>query len=490
RGFMKRLVVACFGALLALAVVLVYRAENHFENPVQEIPVKKRLFSVDVDAAAQRLARAITYPTISYDDAARLDAVAFSGLRQHMADSYPRVYGAAPPRLINEHSLLFRFPGTRSDLKPVLFMGHVDVVPVDEATLSEWRYPPFSGAMEDGVIWGRGAMDDKVTVFALLEAMEALLESGTELERTIYFAFGHDEEIGGPQGAAAMADILAEEGVEFEFVLDEGGVITQGVMSDIDAPVALVGVAEKGFVNLRLTVNAPGGHSSQPPDHTAVGILSEAIVALESHPFPSDVSYTKMTLDSIGSEMGFVTRLMMANLWLFEPVVARVLAEAPSTAASTRSTIAATMLEGSSKSNILPTRATAVVNVRIMPGDSVASVKAHFVEAIDDPRVEVTTFMENEPSRISPTDSVGFRLIEKNIRRMDETALVAPYLVIGGTDSKHFYDLSPNIYRFIMVRADAEELKRIHGVNEQLPINEYGNAIEFFMNLLDDTAKG
>lgn len=487
---MKRIAIASLGALLVLAVVLVYRAETQFKSPERKAAAEKELFSVDVDGAAQRLARAISFPTISYDDPSMLDAAAFAGLRQHMAESYPRVYAAGSPRLINEHSLLFRFPGIRSDLKPALFMGHVDVVPVDEATLGEWRYPPFAGAIEDDVIWGRGAMDDKVTVFALLEAMESLLASGMKLERTIYFAFGHDEEIGGPRGAAAMAEILAQEGVEFEFVLDEGGVITQGVMSDIDDPVALVGVAEKGFVNLRLTVNAPGGHSSQPPDHTAVGILSEAIVALESHPFPSDVGYTKMTLDSIGSETGFVTRLMMGNLWLFEPVVARVLAKAPSTAAMTRSTIAATMLEGSSKSNILPTRASAVVNVRIMPGDSVASVKAHFIEAIDDPRVEVTTFMENEPSRTSPTDTVGFRLVEKNIRRMDKSALVAPYLVIGGTDSKHFYDLSPNIYRFIMVRADAQELKRIHGVNEQLPVNEYGNAIEFFMNLLDDTAAG
>ncbi|MFK8041616.1 M20 family peptidase [Congregibacter sp.] len=486
---MKRLVTIGLTALLLLAVVLVYRAETHFEDPVREAALEKPSVTIDIAAASQTLAKAISFPTISYDDPARLDAAAFVGLREHMAISFPRVYAAAPPRLINEHSLLFRFPGTRSDLKPALFMGHIDVVPVDQATFDEWDHAPFGGVIADEIIWGRGAMDDKVTVFALLEAMESLLESGLQIERTVYFAFGHDEEIGGPMGAAAMADLLAKEGVEFEFVLDEGGVITQGMLPDIEAPVALVGVAEKGFVNLRLTVNAPGGHSSQPPDHTAVGILSEAIVALESQPFSSDVGYTKMTLDSVGSQSGFVTRLMMANLWLFEPIVAKVLAKTPSTAATTRSTIAATMLEGSSKSNILPTRASAVVNVRIMPGDSVDSVKTHFIDAIDDPRVEVSTFMENEPSRVSPTDSLGYQLIERNIRRMDESALVAPYLVIGGTDSKHFYSLSPNIYRFIMVRADAQGLKRIHGVNEQLPVSDYRNAIEFFMHFLGDSAR-
>ncbi|WP_439108130.1 M20 family peptidase [Congregibacter sp.] len=487
---MKRLATILLSGVILLAIVLVYRAETHFKDQVLEAAPDKDAVSIDIDGASQRLSQAISYPTISYDDPTKLDAAAFEGLRAHMRASYPLVYAAAPPRLVNEHSLLFRFPGTRSDLKPALFMGHVDVVPVDQATEDQWRYPPFDGAIEEGVIWGRGAMDDKVTVFALLEAMESLLASGLQLERSVYFAFGHDEEIGGPRGAAAMAELLASEGVEFEFVLDEGGVITQGVLSDIDGPVAVVGVAEKGFVNLRLTVNAAGGHSSQPPDHTAAGILSQAIVALESQPFSSDLSHIKMPLDSVGSQTGFVTRLLMANLWLFEPIVARVMAQKPSTAASMRSTIAATMLEGSSKSNILPTRATAVVNVRIMPGDSVASVKAHFIDAINDPRVEVTTFMENEPSVVSPTDSLGYRLIAQNIRAMDESVLVAPYLVIGGTDSKHFYSLSPNIYRFIMVRASAQELKRIHGVNEQLPVNDYGNAIEFFMNLLEDTAKG
>ena len=486
---MKRLAIFGMSVLAALVMVLVFRAQTHF-NARSLSPVSSPERGIDIEAAARRLATAISYPTISYDESERRDDAAFAALREHMRVSFPRVHAAAPPRFVNEHSQLFRFSGARSDLKPALFMGHVDVVPVDEATIDQWRYPPFAGAIEEDVIWGRGAMDDKVTVYALLEAMESLLASGLRLERTVYFAFGHDEEIGGPQGAAAMAELLEREGVEFEFVLDEGGVMTQGVLADIKAPVALVGVAEKGFVNVRLTVNAPGGHSSQPPDHTAAGILAKAIVALESHPFSSDLRYMKMTLDSVGSDSGFVTRLMMANLWLFEPIVARVLAQKPSTAATTRSTIAATMLEGSSKSNILPTRASAVVNVRIMPGDSVASVKAHFVDAIDDPQVEISTFMENEPSATSPTDSVGYQLIEKNIRAMNRAALVAPYLVIGGTDSKHFYRLSPNIYRFIMVRVDADSLKRIHGVDEQLPVSDYENAIKFFANLLEDTARG
>ncbi len=487
---MKKLLQSLLIAVLFLAVVLIFRAQTYFDDRQVAVEAPPMFPAVDLDAASARLAAAVRYPTISYDDPSRIDKAAFEGLREHMAASFPRVYGAGNPRIVSEHSLLFKFPGIRGDLKPALFMGHVDVVPVDEATRDQWAYAPFSGAIEDGVIWGRGVMDDKVTVFALLEAMELLLASGGELERTIYFAFGHDEEVGGPRGAASIADLLADEGVEFEFVLDEGGAIVEGLVPGIEGAVATVGIAEKGFVNIRLTVNAEGGHSSQPPEHTAAGILSKAIVSLEANQFPANLDYTRLTLDYLGSQLGFGERLLLANFWLFEPLLERAMSKTPSAAAGIRSTIAATMLEGSSKSNILPTRASAVINVRIMPGDSVDSVKAHFIRSIDDSRVEVTSFMENEPSPVSPTDSLGYRLIEKNIRMMDDSVVVAPYLVFGGTDSKHFYDLSPNIYRFFMVKANAQTLKRIHGINEQLPLADYLSAIQFFYQLLEDSAQG
>lgn len=486
----KRTFTTLLVLLLILLGVLVFRAQTHFTDQQLAVETSQSELSIPLNDAVKRLAVALSYPTISHDDPDELDEAAFLGLREHMQSSFPTVHAQGRPRLFNGHSLLFEFRGAEPELKPALFMGHIDVVPVDSATLDDWSFPPFGGAVEDNVIWGRGAMDDKVTVFALMEAMESLLASGLKPQRTLYFAFGHDEEIGGPKGAAAIAAYFRDLGVEFEYVLDEGGVITEGLMSGVDAPVAVIGIAEKGFVNLRLSVRAKGGHSSQPPAHTAAGILSQAIVKLEDSPFSSDLGYSKMTLDYVGDRMPFTTRLMMSNLWLFEPLVARVMERTSSTAAGIRTTIAATMLEGSSKSNILPTLATAVVNVRIMPGDSVASVYKHFEDAIDDPRVELSTFMANEPSAVSPTDSLGYRLIAKHIRAMDSSILVAPYLVAGGTDSKHFYGLSSNIYRFIMVRATAKSLDQIHGINEQLPVADYETAIRFFANLLDATAEG
>ncbi|GAB5415187.1 MAG: M20 family peptidase [Congregibacter sp.] len=486
---MKKIALLLGLGILVLISVLFYSTTTSFEG--QHVKVTARTpVAVNIDAASRRLAEAIRFPTISHDDRTRLDPVPFQQIHDHMARSFPTVHAVAPPERFNEHSLLYRIPGSCADLKPALFMGHIDVVPVDDVTLAQWTHPPFDGVIENGVIWGRGAMDDKVTVYALLEAMEMLLAEGLQPQRSIYFAFGHDEEVGGPEGAAAIAKYLKDEGLEFEFVLDEGGAITEGVVDQVDAPVAMVGIAEKGFVNLRLTVNAPGGHSSQPPDHTAAGILSQAIVNLEARQFDTDLQYVKGTLESLGQRVDFATRLAMSNLWLFGPMVEASILQKQSTAASVRTTLAATMLEGSSKSNIMPTRATAVVNSRIMPGDSVASVKAHVVSAINDPRVEVSTFMENEPSVVSPTDSIGYRLIEKHIRQLDESVLVAPYLVVGGTDSKHFYQLSDNIYRFIMIRASGVELQRIHGIDEQLPVDGYRRAIQFFYALLREAALG
>lgn len=487
---MKKLFMFAGLGLLLLVTFVFIRAETSFEDrQVKVDELVKRPFEIDQQGAIKRFAKAIQFETISYDDPSLLDEAEFVGFRQHIEDSFPLIHQRATQKIINKYSLVYHLPGSSAELEPVLFMGHMDVVPVDEATADQWHQEPFGGAVVDGTIWGRGTIDDKITVLALLEALEKILAEDKSLKRSIYFAFGHDEEIGGKAGAAKIAEYFKQQGVTFDFVLDEGGAITQGMMKGIDQPVAMVGVAEKGFVNLKLTVRAEGGHSSQPPPQTAAGILSQAIVNLENNQFGTNISHTYKTFESIGYYAPMSSRLPMANLWLLESLVEDSLLSSPNTAASIRSTIAATMLTGSSKSNVLPTQATAVVNVRIMPEDSVSSVQQHAINAINDERVIVDTYMENEPSAVSPTDSFGFRLIEKNIRIMDKEILVAPYLVMGGTDSKHFYGLSNNVYRFMMVRLDATSLKRFHGVNEQIPVQDYIAAIEFFYSMLLDTGE-
>jgi carboxypeptidase PM20D1 len=315
------------------------------------------------------------------------------------------------------------------------------------------------------------------------------LSQGLTPERDIYFAFGHDEEVGG-EGAKVIAEYFAAQNIRFEFVLDEGGVITDGILPGATQPIALVGVAEKGFANFKLSVKGEGGHSSQPPAHTASGILASAIVKVENNPFAPTMKFFNMMFDNIGYSMPLASRLPLANLWLLEPMVVKSLLTSTSSAASARTTTAVTKLQGSTKSNVLPTLATAVVNFRILPGDTVDSIRAHLEKVIDDPRVELTVELATEASKVSPTDNIGFKLIESTIRRLDDNILVSPYLVLGATDARHFQHLSDNIYRFMMVKLTPETLKQFHGLNEQLKIEDYLNAVQFYYAMIEQTAMG
>jgi len=488
---MKTIISALLTLILIVAGISLWRAASVYQD-VQYRP-SAGLSPVVVDEAAlvQRLSAAIQIPTVSKDDPDEVDPQPFLDFHQFLRNNFPRVHESAELNRINDYSLVFKFPGVNPDLKPVLLMGHMDVVSVDEITAQQWRYAPYSGQVADGMIWGRGAIDDKSTVMALMEAMELTLVQGQAFERTIYFAFGHDEEVGGKQGAAHIARYFQEQGVSFEFVLDEGGVILeQGMMPGFEHKVAIIGIAEKGFVNIRLVVEQAGGHSSQPPENTGPGILAQAIVNLEANKFPTDIRFTNMTFDKIGHYADFKSRLAMANQWLLGSVIENTMLAKPKTAASIRTTTAVTMLSGSSKSNILPTKSTAVVNFRIMPGQTAEGVADYVKQVIDDPRVKLEVFMANNPSPVSKTDSYGYRLLEQTIRELDDEILVAPYMVQGGTDSKYFYPLSDAIYRFIMVKIDDQLLTAIHGIDERIAIDDYVRGVQYFHEIIRKASSG
>lgn len=477
-------------AVVLLVAICWYRAETHFENrQVMPIDLDTQV-KIDEAGAVQRLAGAITYPTISHDDRSRFDAGAFEALHRYLEASFPRVHTRLELQKIAGYSLLYHLQGSNPNLKPVLFMGHQDVVPVDDITLNEWTHPPFSGTVADERIWGRGTMDDKFSVLGLLEAMEHYLADDPHPQRSIYLAFGHDEEVGGKEGAAAIARHFQDQGIEFEFVLDEGGAVTEGIIDDVAQPVAVVGVSEKGYVNLRLVVNDPGGHSSQPRDHSAVGVLSQAIVKVEENLFPASLDSLYITMDVLGVHLPMKKRLLLANRWLFEKLMIDTMLSDPSDAAGIRTTTAATMISGSSKSNILPTRAEAVVNFRIMPGDSSEEIRAHIVKAIDDERVEVAIEMANEPSPVSDRDSPGYRMIAGTIRALDENIIVAPYMVRGGTDAKYFMPLTPNVYRFYMGRATPKSMHLAHGIDEHIWVKDYLEGVRFFYLMLNQAGRG
>jgi carboxypeptidase PM20D1 len=480
----KKLFAALALILVVLAAVMLYRATTVFQDNQPEPAAGFTPVRIDQKSAVQRFSRALTFPTISYDDRGRFEARAFRDFHDFLQAAFPLVHRRAERTVVGDFSLVYRVEGSDPALEPVLFMSHFDVVPVEERSLKEWTYPPFSGTVADGVVWGRGSVDDKSGVMALLESLEIMLADGLHPRRSLYLAFGHDEEVGGGDGAAQVARHFERQGIRFDFVLDEGGAVTRGILKGVEEPVAVVGVSEKGYVNLLLSVEAPGGHSSQPPNQTALGILARAIARVEDSPFPARLDYLLPTIEAIGAFMPLGTRFAMSNLWLLSPLVKHQLLQDKDAAAGIRTTTAATMASGSPKSNILPTQATAVINFRILPGESVDSVQRRVVDLINDDRVRVRTEFGTDPSPVSPTDSRGYGIVAGTIRAMDDSALVAPYMVRGGTDAKFFYGLSPNVYRFLPVYTDAETIKYIHGIDEHLPVEDYLGAIRFYYHVL------
>jgi carboxypeptidase PM20D1 len=481
---MKRVLLLLLLGLCLLAGVLVVRTLGFTSRQVRPEPPAP--FSVDADAAAARLAGALRLKTVAASDGAPANDEAFTALHDYLRAHYPRLHAALQREPVGRHSVLYTWKGTDASLKPALLMGHLDVVPVEPGTEGAWTRPPFSGDVADGYVWGRGALDDKGSVLAILEAVEALVAAGHQPKRTVLLAFGGDEEVGGHEGAEVMARLLRERGVTLESVLDEGGMMLTGTVPGVAAPVALVGVAEKGFTSVELVVEGEGGHSSMPPKQTAVGILSRAVTRLEEQPMPAHLrGGSRALFEFMGPEMPFGLRLLFANLWLFEPLVVRQLGGQPSTNAAIRTTTAATMFEGSVKDNVLPARARAVVNFRILPGDSVEGVLAHVRRVVDDPRVKVGTFgFQSEPSPVSRTDSEAWGVLQRSIRQVFPEALVAPYLMVGAADARYFAGLSDSVYRFMPLRLEREDLPRLHGRDERVSVQGYAGAVRFYAQYL------
>ncbi|HEV2147832.1 MAG TPA: M20 family peptidase [Longimicrobiaceae bacterium] len=475
------------GAVL-LVGVLVARAFGFTSRQVPAEPAAP--FATDTAAAAERLAGALRIPTISFSDTLAADGPEWAQMHAYLERSFPRVHAALRRETVGRHALLFTWPGTDPSLPPVLLAGHMDVVPVEPGTEAAWTHGPFAGEVADGFVWGRGAIDDKSGVLGILEAVEGLMAEGFRPRRTVLLAFGADEEVGGREGAARIAALLRARGVRPEWVVDEGGAVFQGMMPGLEAPVALVGVAEKGFVSVELVARGGGGHSSMPPRQTAVGILARAVSRLEENPLPSGIrGATGLLFDYAGPEMPFGMRLLFANRWLFGPLVERQLAAKPATDATLRTTTAATVFQGGTKDNVLPSQARAVVNFRILPGDSIAGVLEHVRRTVDDPRVEVRAKgFASEPSPVSSTESAGWKVLQRSIRQTFPDAVVAPYLVVGATDARYYAGLSESVYRFLPVRLTAADLARMHGTDERVGVADYATAVRFYAQLLRNGA--
>jgi len=474
-------------ALAALAAVVAVRTARFTsrQESVGAVPP----VAVEVDALAGRLAAGLRYPTISSEDPARVDLAAFRGFHRLLEEAYPRLRRALTRETVNEGSLLYTWKGRDPSLPPVLLAAHIDVVPVDAGSEARWTHPPFDGVVADGFVWGRGAMDDKASLFCILEAVEGLLTAGFEPERTLLLAFGHDEEVGGAEGAARIAELLASRDVRLAFVLDEGGaVVAPGYLPGIDRAIATIGIAEKGWVSVSLEAEATGGHSSTPPRHTAVGLVASAVAELEAHPMPGRIDGTTAQLfDHLGPELPLAWRAMLANRWLFAPLLELGLARVPATDAMLRTTTAATIIGGGVKDNVLPTSARAVVNFRIHPSDSIEGVIAHVRRVIDDEQVKVA-FDGREASPVSPADSEAFVAIARALREVFPAAVAVPFLVLGGTDARHYAELTPRIYRFSPFEYGRDALERVHGTDERQSLESLVSGVRFYRRLVERAA--
>lgn len=478
---MKKLALSALGAFGLLLLVLVAKTAL---TPSVQPAVTPVEVTVDAQAVAARLGEAVRFRTVSNPE--QREPAEFEAFKAWMVRTYPKVHASLEREPVGE-ALLYTWTGRDSAQKPLILAAHFDVVPVEPGTEGEWSQPPFSGAVKDGAVWGRGAMDDKNAVVAILEAAESLLAEGFTPDRTIYLAFGHDEETMG-DGATAVAAALAERGVQAELILDEGLVITDGVIAGLEPLGALIGVAERGYVNVELTARGEGGHSSTPPPQTSVGILSTAIAKLEASPFPARLDGpTRQMLETFGPEMGGPNRLVMANLWLLDGVVLGILEGKRSTNATIRTTMAPTLLEGSVKANVLAQVAKGVINVRIHPRDSIEGVLERMTWVVDDPRVSLRAMTEDfhdEPSEVSSTTSPGYQRVARALRQSFPGVVVAPGLVVGFTDGRKYSAVADDVYRVGAFTYTPEDTHRIHGTDERILIEDLGRAVMFFRQVI------
>jgi carboxypeptidase PM20D1 len=484
----RNTVALLFAAAGALAGVLLFNVITHGSRQIHVTAVPRA--QVDEQAAAARLSEAIRFQTISNFLNPDSDADALRDLQAHMAKSFPAFHAATKREVVANYSLLYTWEGSDPKAVPIALLAHQDVVPVAPGTAKDWQQPPFDGVIADGFIWGRGSWDDKGNLYSMLEAAEQMSKAGFHPKRTIYFAFGHDEEVGGTRGAKAIAALLASRGVRLEFVLDEGLLITDGLVKGLDKPAALIGVAEKGYATLVLTAHATPGHSSMPPRDTAIGMMSAALARLEDNRLPMQVrGAVSEMFDTLAPEMKGSGRVVLSNLWLFKPLVLREFEKNGPSEATVRTTTALTIFNAGDKDNVLPGNAAATVNFRLMPGDTQASVADHARRTIANDKISIEPFAGNiDPPPVTATSSESYRALNRTIREIFPDVVVAPGLMVAGTDSRHYTGISDNILRFTPVRANSDDLKRFHGTNERLSIDGYADMIRFYRRLIENTA--
>ena len=469
--------------ILALLVLLILfmliRAARFTPERDTLSPVQKS--ASNESEIVQRFSQLIQCETVSYNDTSRIDYAQFDAFKALLETLYPAVHSTCERSFHGKTAVLYRWRGQKSDAVTVL-MSHYDVVPCNEEL---WSKPPFCGAVENGVVWGRGTLDTKGTLCGVLEAAEKCIKEGYVPAQDVYFSFSGDEEISGPSAPAVVA-YLKEKGIRPALVLDEGGAIVEGIFPGVSKPVAVIGTGEKGYLDLELSIKGQGGHSSAPPASSLVGQLAKAVVALEKSPFKAHLTPPIYDmLMTLGRHSTFMYRFVFANLWLFKPVVLTLFGKMGGEMnAMIRTTTAVTKMEGSKAFNVLPPHASVGINFRLMKRDTVPSAVEHVKKAIQHPNIEVSVVEFREASKISPSDSEAFSKVKKAILSTWDDVIVSPYLMLAASDSRHFCDISDHVLRFSAMPLSKEERGLIHGNDERITVKALLETVAFYEQLI------
>lgn len=470
--------------LIATTLYVVVRTALYARH-MKSVP-SAELVPVEPLAVAEHLAAAVRCRTVPLDDTGTPDPEAFAQLHRMLAETYPLVHRELKREVINGYSLLYTWEGTTPELEPVMVMAHQDVVSADLATLDQWTYPPFMGCIADDFIWGRGTLDIKNQLIGIMDAAEALLAQGYRPERTILFGLGHDEETGGVNGCKIMGQLLKERGIHLAGIVDEGGGISDGLVPGVRGLIALVGASEKGYLTVALTVEGQPGHSSTPPPQTAIGILAKALARLEANPMPTHVRRLRPMYHGVGRAAPIPLQVAFANVWLFGPWLRRWLTANPEMNASIRTTTALTIVQGGVEDNTVPSEARAMINFRLLPGDTIAEVLEHARKVIDDDRVKIEPVPGkfNEALPVSPDSGPAYDGLEQTIGQVFGNLPVAPFVMLGGTDCQHFVPVCDHIYRFTSLVMDESFRGLEHGINERIPITSMAKMVQFYARLM------
>ncbi|XP_058131080.1 N-fatty-acyl-amino acid synthase/hydrolase PM20D1 [Dasypus novemcinctus] len=485
----KYVCVLALAAMLLLAFSTVSRSKvPRIKEPPGASQIPSQFTEEERVAMKEALQGAIQIPTVSFS-AEESNTTALAEFGEYIQKVFPTVFNTSfiQHEVVGEYSYLFTVQGSDPTLQPYMLMAHFDVVPPGEG----WEVPPFSGLERDGFIYGRGTLDNKNSVMAILQALKLLLIRNYIPRRSFFIVLGHDEEITGKNGAQKISALLQARGVQLAFIVDECGFILDGFIPNLEKPFAQISVSEKGGINLMMEVNMTPGHSSAPPEETSIGILAAAVSRLEQTPMPNMFGEgpLKITLEHLANEFPFPINIVLGNLWLFQPLISRLMERNYIMNALVRTTTALTMFNAGVKVNVIPQQAQATVNFRIHPAQTVQEVLELIKNIVADDRVQYHVLNAFDPLPISPSDdqALGYQLLRRTIQSVfPEINIVVPGICIANTDSRHFVNLSAGIYQFNPVYLQPQSFSSIHGINEKISVQAYETQVKFIFEFIQN----